>query len=201
MALEAGNEARSRQVLLNLYLAGHPTVDISDRVIAPAFHALGSAWQHGTIEVYQERRACEICVAVLHELKGMLPSPATDAPYAIGGTLADDPYALPNTMVELVLREAGWRAESHGTCNPAATLAAAIRERRPGLFWLSVSTMDSENQWLSEYGIVSQAAAEEKVPIAVGGRAVTPELRHKMTYAAYCDSLRHLVGFAEAIKR
>jgi methanogenic corrinoid protein MtbC1 len=102
-------------------------------------------------------------------------------------------------MVELVLREAGWRAESHGPGNPAATLAVAIRERRPDLFWLSASTMDSESQWLSEYQVVAQAAAEEVVPIAVGGRALSPELRQKMSYSAYCDSLRHLVGFAEAI--
>jgi methanogenic corrinoid protein MtbC1 len=199
--LATGDDARSRQVILNLYLAGHPIVDICDRVIAQAFHGLGAAWQHGTIEVYQERRGCEISVAVLHELGRMLPAPSADAPYAIGGTLEDDPYTIPNTMVELVLQEAGWRAESHGSCNPATTLAAAIRERRPDLFWLSVSTMQGEREWLSQYRIVFQAATEERVPIAVGGRAMTPELRRSMTYSAYCDSLRHLVGFAEALKR
>ncbi len=200
-ALEAGDEVSSRQGILNLYLAGHSAIEICDQVIAPAFHALGSAWQHGSIEVYQERRGCEICACLLHDLESMLAPPGPAAPYAIGATLADDPYTLPNRLVELVLREAGWRAESYGSCNPGATLAAAIRQRRPGLFWLSVSTIDTESQWLSEYQLVSQAAAEEKVPLAVGGRALTPELRQQMSYSAYCDNLRHLVDFAEAIKR
>jgi methanogenic corrinoid protein MtbC1 len=199
--LEAGDETQSRHAVLKTYVAGSSAVEICDQVIAPAFHALGAAWQHGAIRVYQERRACEICIVLLHELEGMLPPTAADAPYAIGGTLAGDPYTLPNTMAELVLREAGWRAESHGSGNPAATFAAAIRERRPDLFWLSVSAMDSKSEWLSEYKVISEAAAEQAVPIAVGGRAITPEIRRKMSYSAYCDTLQHLVSFVEAIRR
>lgn len=198
-SLQAGDEQRSRQTIVNLYLAAHRIADVCDAVIAPAFEALGSVWQHGELEVYQERRGCEICMAVLHELKGLLPAPAEGAPYAIGGTLTQDPYTLSNAMVELSLREAGWLAESHGGGNPGATLAAAIKERRPDMFWLSVSTFDSPEEFVAEYQAVAAAALECGVPIAVGGRALAPAVRQQMTYAAYCDKLRHLVAFAEAL--
>jgi hypothetical protein len=128
----------------------------------------------------------------------MLPALAEDAPYAIGGTLSSDPYTLANAAAELSLREAGWLAESYGCGNPGSTLAAAIREQRPQLLWLSVSTFSSVDEFCDEFAIVSEAAATQGVPLAVGGRALAPEIRRRMTYSAYCDSLRCLVSFAQA---
>ncbi len=199
-ALEAGDEQRGRQVIFNLYLARHSLVDICDKVMAEAFHALGHQWQHGQIEVYQERRGCEICMQILHELRGVQSPLAVDAPHAIGGTLEYDPYTLPNAMVEIVLREAGWRAESHGTCNPAATIAAAVRERCPRLLWLSFSTYSTEQALVADYQAVWQAAAELGIPVVVGGRALTAEIRQQMNYSAHCDTLRHLVAFVRTLE-
>ncbi len=198
-ALARGDEAASRQIIINLYMAGDSAVDIIDGVIGPTFISLGSAWQHGEIEIYQERRGCEICMGVLRELRGMLGPASDDAPRAIGGTLSADPYTLATAAAEVALLEAGWRAQSHGCGNPGFTLAAAIRDIRPDLFWLSVSTLDSEEEFLEGYEQVSLAAGECDVPVAVGGRALAPELRKRMSYAAYCDNLGHLVAFAEAL--
>jgi methanogenic corrinoid protein MtbC1 len=198
-ALKVGDDLQSRQIILNLYLARRTMTDICDRVIAPAFHGLGDAWQHGEIEVYQERRGCEITLRILHELQGMLPDPLDHASYALGGTLESDYYTLPNAMVELTLREQGWLAESHGCGNPADTLAAAIHERRPRLFWLSASTFESPDAFLHEYRTVQEAASAADVAIAVGGRALTPELRRQMTYSAYGDNLRHLAGYVDSL--
>jgi excisionase family DNA binding protein len=200
-ALVAGDEVRCRQIVINLYLAGHGIVELGDRLIAPTFDALGSAWQHGDIEVYQERRGCEICMEILHELKTMLPVPVDDAPYAIGGTLAEDPYTLANATVELALREAGWLAESHGCCNPGETLAAAIRERRPNMFWLSVSTFGSVEALVASHEIISKAAEACGVTVAVGGRALTPLIRQEMASSVYCERLRDLVALAGALTR
>ena len=46
---------------------------------------------------------------------------------------------------------------------------------------------------------VADAAAAENVAIAVGGRALVPELRQQMDYAAYCDNLRHLTALAKSL--
>jgi len=54
-------------------------------------------------------------------------------------------------MAELVLREAGWNANSLGDNLPFATLAAAIEENRPRLFWISASHIDNEGTFLNGY--------------------------------------------------
>jgi len=199
-ALEAGDEERARQILLDLYLAGNPARDICDASISPVFVTLGQSWQHGDLEVYQERRACEICMRVLFEVSSLLPPLDAGAPYAIGGTLDGDPYTLPTTMAEVCLREGGWRAESHGCGNPAATLCAAIREKRPRLFWLSVSCFDAEAGFLEQYERIYETAAGCGVALVVGGRALTERVRRRMTYSAHCDNMRHLVAFARTLE-
>jgi hypothetical protein len=104
-------------------------------------------------------------------------------------------------MVELSLREEGWRAESYGCGNPAATLCAAIEERRPKLFWLSVSAFESAEAFLEDYQKLYQAATAAGAAIAVGGRGLTEGVRREMRYSVFCDTLSHLVTFAASISR
>jgi excisionase family DNA binding protein len=198
-ALEAGDPERCRAIAFDLYLAGHAVVDICDKVLAASFRALGDRWEHGDLEVYQERLACEITMRVLLELRAVLASPAVDAPYALGGTLGPDPYTLATTMVETALREAGWRAQSHGVGIPAETYCAAIRDKAPALFWLSVSTLESVPKFVAQYRVIHEAASTRGVPVAVGGRALTEDIRQQLAYSAFGDNLRHLVTFARTL--
>lgn len=200
-ALAAGDEAALRHLTFNLYLAQHSVRDICDRVLAAAFHEIGHRWESGRIEVYRERRACEICARVLFDLRTVLPPVPESAPRAVGGTVAGDPYQLPTTMVEIVLREAGWHAQSFGVGMPFDTLCAAVREVRPRLFWLSVSTIESPADFLGHYADLHAAAAAAGVPLVVGGRALTAAIRRRMHYAAFCDHLGHLASLAATLHR
>jgi excisionase family DNA binding protein len=200
-ALEAGDQQRAAQLVFDLYLAGHTACDICDQVIALAFQDIGTRWQHGEIEVYEERRGCEACMRVLHQLQGLLLSVPDSAPYAIGATLEGDPYTIPTLMVEIALREAGWRAESYGVGHPADTLCAAIRAVRPRLFWLSVSTIASVPDFLAGYSKLYDTAAECAVPVVVGGRALTENIRRAIQYSAYGDTLKHLTSFARTLNQ
>lgn len=198
-ALEAGDEPHSRRLILQLYLAGHSLCEICERVIAGVFHEIGDDWQCGAIEVYQERRACEIVAGLLHELRSTLsPAPAA-APLAIGGTLSGDPYQLASKIVELVLREAGWRATCYGSSLPVATWCAAVRAARPRLLWVSVSHIPVLEDFLSDYLKLFEVTQEHGVALLVGGRALTPELRQQMPYSAYCDTFRHVTSFANLL--
>ncbi len=200
VAIEDGDEERARRVAIDLYLAGHSVCDICDFVIAEALHAVGSSWEHGRMEVYQERRGCEIALRVLFELRGFLPPLEPGAPYAMGGTLECDPYTVPTNMVELSLREAGWSAENHGTGIPVDTFCTAIARKRPKLFWLSVSAIESPDSFLRDYQILRGSAQAHGAAIVVGGVALTEEVRRGMVYSAHCDKLRHLIGFARTLK-
>jgi methanogenic corrinoid protein MtbC1 len=198
-ALEVGDEERARQIVLGQYLSGATVADLCDRVVTKAFHDMGQRWQHGDVEVYQERRGGQITMRILFELRKMLPTPAVDAPVAIGGTLEHDPYSLATAMVELALRECGWQAESYGAGNPASTLCAAIRDVKPKLFWLSVSTADCVSEFLADYTELYNTAIENGTVMIVGGRALDESLRREMAYTAFCDSLAHIVNFAQTV--
>ncbi len=198
-ALESGAEAETRRLILGSYLAGTAAVEILDDWVAPAFRAIGDRWAHGEIAVYEERRAVEMCVRELHQLRAFLPPAAPDAPRAIGGTLAGDPYSLPTTMLEIALREAGWHAQSYGCGLPTGTLVEALQAVRPRLLWLSVSTLESEQQFLADYAVLYAAALKLGIAVLVGGRSLTADLRDRMQYSAYGDNLRHAVSFARAL--
>ncbi|MBX7168452.1 MAG: B12-binding domain-containing protein [Pirellulales bacterium] len=200
-ALLAGDEDQARRIVFDLYLGESLAYEICDSVIAPAFRAIGDGWEHGQLHVYEERRACEICQRVLYELRGMLPRVAEDAPRAIGGTLEGDTYRLPTAVVEIALREAGWQAESYGVELPLETIAAAIEKVRPKLVWISVSGVVSDQDFVARYRRLFQCARLHGAAVVIGGRELTPQLRNQIEYAAYCDNLRHLVAFVEALRK
>ncbi len=120
---------------------------------------------------------------------------------ATGGTIEGDLYSLPSAMAELVLRDCGFLATSLGTSIPFASLVKAVQETKPKLFWLSVSHIRAELDFISEFGVLSQACVAADTALVVGGRALSEALRHRMTYAAYCDTMQHLEAFATTLRR
>lgn len=199
-ALVAGQEERCRQVVFDAYLAGHPLAAIFDRIIAESFHTVGESWACGDVEVYQERRACEMCLRLLHELRLAVPAPPKISPRAIGGTPSGDHYTIPTTMVELVLRDEGYQAVSLGTGLPFDTLSLAIVETRPALFWLSVSHLEDSAAFLQGYQRLYATALAQQVALMVGGRALSSELRRQMQYTTFCDNLRHVQAYLASQK-
>ncbi len=199
-ALERGDEQAVIATGMGLYLDGAPIWSICDRVIAPAFHVIGHHWSVSGIHVYQERRACEITMTLLHRLREGLPEPREDAPLAIGGTLENDPYMLPSAMVELTLRDLGWQATNLGNGLPVTTLAAAIDELRPRLFWLSVSTVEEPESLRRSNSVLHVGCIERGAAYVVGGRGLTEARRSAMTYTAYCEDLQRLVGVVKGLE-
>jgi methanogenic corrinoid protein MtbC1 len=199
-ALIAGDEDLCRRILFELHLSGERASRIFDTVIARAFHCVGLGWECDEVEVYQERRGCGLCLRILDELKAVIPLASKNAPRAIGATPECDPYMLPTSMVEIVLRQAGWRGHSLGSRLPFATLLAAVSDVRPQMLWLSVSHVDDESKFLAEYREF-YAQAQADVAIIVGGRALTEPLRREMEFTAYCDNLQHLETLAKTLRR
>ncbi len=197
-ALLAGDTDVARRITLDLYLANHDVSVICDEVFRPAFEEIGKRWECGDAEVYQERRGCETAVRVLYDLLSLMPVQPAEAPLAIGGSAAGDQYRLATTMVELVLRQRGWRAVSLGGNLPFATLSAAIERHRPRLFWLSCSHIVDTDVFVEGYGQLYDTHGND-TPFVVGGRALTDDVRQRIGYTAYCDTMRHLESFAKTV--
>ena len=173
---------------------------IFDEVIAAAFREIGARWECHDAEVYQERRACDIAQRILFDLRRVQQVPERKW-LATGGTIEGDLYSLPSAMAELVLRDCGFHATSLGTSIPFASLVKAVQETKPKLFWLSVSHIREELDFIGEFAALSQACMAADTALVVGGRALTEELRQRMTYSAYCDTMQHLEAFATTLHR
>lgn len=197
-ALIAGDQDRCRQVLTNWYARTESFSCLADEFIAATFHQLGEKWDCGEIEVFQERRACEICLQVLNEFRRLIPEAPANAPVAIGGTPEGDNYSLPTQLTELVLRECHWRATNLGVNLPLKSLAAAVEEYKPQMVWLSVSHLVDRDAFVADY----QAWAAELPPgvrVVVGGRALTDDLRPNLKYTGHCDNMQQLAEFSRAV--
>lgn len=199
-ALEAGDEESFGRLTFDLHLSGHSAPEIFDKAIAPAFREIGARWDHGDVEVFEERRACETCMRVLRRFRTLLPDIPAGAPRAIGGTLTGDPYTIPTTMVEVALREAGWQADSYGTNLPPATVVAALERVEPRLLWLSISAIQGLAEFIDAYGAISEKASLLGIPLVVGGAALGDDVRRQIQYSAFCDTLGHLVSFARTVR-
>jgi excisionase family DNA binding protein len=197
-ALLAGDETVARQILFELYLAKQPLHTICDRVIAPAFREIGERWCSQRAEIYQERRACEITLRAIYELRRLLPEPQTTL-LAYGGTPTADSYELPNAMVEIVLRELGYRTVQLGCSIPFDSLAKAVLASQPQLFWLSTSHIHDDESFVREFAVLSTACEQTKTALVVGGRAFTETIRHQLVYGAFCDNMQHLAAFARTL--
>ena len=192
-AVSSGDEARCRRILLDHYLAGAPVVQICENLITPVMHQLGDGWECGDLEIYQERRACEIFSRLLYDLRAIMPRCSATAPLAIGGAPHQDHYQLPTTMVEMTLMESGWHTESLGANLPYATLLAAAQEKQPKLFWLSVTHASQPEELATEIeSFASELPAETK--LYVGGRAFEVGRITEVEGATLCRSLAELVS-------
>ena len=199
-ALTAGNADSTRQILFDLYVANHSLAIIGDHVLSSAFEEIGDAWACGELEIYQERRGCEITVRALRDLIQVLPEPDINAPLALGGTLAEDQYAIPSLLVEGVIRDVGWQTIQLGSGLPSQTIVAAIKRYQPTLVWLSISYVSDEQSFLNDYAQIRNCLDDSQA-IAVGGRSLGPELRQRMKYTVFCENLENLQEFATALYR
>jgi methanogenic corrinoid protein MtbC1 len=117
----------------------------------------------------------------------------------MGGAASGDQYNLGTTMAALVLRDSRWNAVSLGDNLPFGTMAAAIREHRPTLFWISCSYIANEIEFLTGYNQLYDEYGMD-VAFVVGGYALSEEIRQQMKFAAYCDNMQHLEGFAQSLR-
>lgn len=172
-SLVSGREDVAGEVVSGLLVGGHPIAAIFESVIGAALHQLGEKWSCGNLAIYQERRACEICLSVLHELRQRIPTHSSKMrPLAIGATLEHDHYSIPVAMVELILLEAGWNASSLGTNLPVETLVEAIGSMKPELFWISVSHVEDKDSLTSQLAELDDATASTGCRFVAGGQAI-----------------------------
>jgi excisionase family DNA binding protein len=197
-AVIEGNEPACYALLMKYYSHNRSFAKLADQFIAAVFCRLGELWNCGSLEIYQERRGCEICQRVLHDFRRLLPEPPANSPIAIGAAPAGDQYTLPNQIVELVLRECRWQATNLGSNLPFETIAQAVDTYQPKLLWLSVSHLEDEERFVSDFGEFQRHLPPQLI-FVLGGRALHDGLRPRLSYTGHCDNMQQLAAFVSAL--
>jgi excisionase family DNA binding protein len=197
--LAGGDETACRQLLTRLIEAGTTRGEACERLITDAMHGFGEAWSHDRMDVYQERRGCDICIRLINQQLAQLPTLPSDAPVAVGGAPEGDPYQLPTALIELALREAGWRATSLGNNLPLQSFLQASHDHRPKLVWLSVSAINNPATFVAQENRLADLLSDE-VSLIVGGRALSESIRPRLRYTAHCDNIARMLELAEVMR-
>lgn len=191
-----------REVIHFAYQSGLTIEALSDRVLSPALMHIGHLWELGRIDVVHEHRVTQSVVAALYELRGILRTTIEkDRPIAIGGAPEHDQYMLPTLLAKLSLLECGWDAINLGPHTPMSAFTAALEELNPQLVWVSVTYLEDLEKFVPEYLSFYRRAEELKIPVAIGGRALTESLRVRIPYTTFGDGLSQLTAFARSLYR
>ena len=199
-ALKRGEAETLRSLLQGAHRSGMAIETLADAVVAPAMRRLGHAWAEGRLDVWQEHQGTQLCAAALYEIRATLQDPADGKkPLAIGGGPEGDPYLLANLLAEMVLMGLGWEVVNLGPNTPLPSFRAALAQTRPRLLWLSVSHLVAPVSFLEQYRAMYREASRIGTAIAVGGRALTEEVRAEMPYTTFGDGLTHLAALARSL--
>jgi methanogenic corrinoid protein MtbC1 len=125
--------------------------------------------------------------------------PLPKAPTAIGGATSGDHYSIPSQLVEVSLREAGWRATNLGANLPFDTILDAVRREAPLSVWISVSHVDDEKKFVTQFNKFS-AALPKLTAFLVGGRVLNASIREQLQFTAYCESMLELLQLADELR-
>lgn len=199
-ALRRGDGEEVGSLLRGALRSGMAIEEMADQVVSPAMRRLGHEWEEGRLEVWQEHRGTQLCAGALYEVRSALRG-ADEAgrPVAIGGGPEGDPYLLANLLAEMALLGRGWRVVNLGPNTPMGSFRAALEEMRPRLLWLSSSYLAEPGRFVGEYRGLYRAAEKLGTAVAVGGQALTEEVRSGMPYTTFGDGLSHLVAFAKTL--
>ncbi|MEM6655427.1 MAG: B12-binding domain-containing protein [Planctomycetota bacterium] len=167
--LIAGDESACREMVLGFFQVGHSIVELGDDLIGPVMRRVGDSWESEEIRVHHERRASEIVMATLHELRQWLPPVEAAAPLALCATALSDFAEAPIRLVELVLREAGWNTAMAGSGLPLAEIVAAIEDRDPELVCLSVTHLEDVDAYIAEHNSLLDREKLQGRRLVVGG--------------------------------
>ncbi len=198
-ALVSGTEVEARKIVSTWYSTYRSMVSIADELIFPCFQAIGTNWECGRLEVYQERRGCEICVRLLHELRRLSPEPTENAPIAMGATPSGDSYQIANQLLEVVFRECGWRTMCLGSNLPFESLSVAVKQYSPRIFWLSVSHLPNKTAFIDQLNTFANTLPKGTL-LVVGGRAIDESIRPLLRSAVYCDNMQQMSTLAVAVR-
>lgn len=224
-ALLRGDEAAFRREMIQPYVKGESLPAFFDGPFQDAMARIGEIWLTADNGIMIEHRSVTIAVGAMHRLMALMPEPEEnpDAPLAIGGAIAGDPYLLPSLVGSVVLRSEGWRVVNLGPDTPASAFASAVDDAirngdsRGLLLWVSVSVSEPDEKEVEALLSLAASLSETggsvgrdgargsdvglgRVPMLLGGRGVSALRVPSDAAARVLPSMSALMAFAEGLR-
>ncbi|MEF8793231.1 excisionase family DNA-binding protein [Thiohalorhabdus sp.] len=200
-ALQEGRAAEAQRLVIQRFVAGDSVARLVDEVMAPAMRALGELWQYDQAGIYIEHRAVDICTQILDRLRALLPDPAPEAPVAVGGAHATDPYTLPSLMAATVIAAEGWRTLNLGAFVPPGVLTRAVVDQQARLAWLALGAVEGRRGVDNEVETTLTALAQAGEPpiLVAGGPACHCSGHRPPEPARFAESMPELAGLVRGL--
>ncbi len=157
---------------------------------------VGRRWVEGTLSIGEEHLITARLQRALARVSESLPL-ATDAPRCLLATAEADEHTGGLSLVELCLREAGWRTLWAGARMPSAEVAAEIVRLKPAMVALSASATADPAVLARQADVVGQACRQLDVALALGGAGAWPD---PPPYGSRWRALEAFSGFADSYR-
>ena len=142
--------------------------------LGPVIEELGERWVRGEISIFDEHIASERLSRALARISGEL-TPVPSAPHALLVTADGDDHTLGLALVEVVLKEQGFRTIWLGRRTPTPELIAAIDQHRARLVCVSASLhSDDEAVLKAQARKLAVACRVRGATLVLGGRGGWP---------------------------
>jgi MerR family transcriptional regulator, light-induced transcriptional regulator len=139
--------------------------------LGPVIHALGRRCERGELDVLDEHAASERLARALARAAESLRA-STSAPRAVLAAAAGEEHTLGLGLVELCLRERGWRTIWAGRRTPTGALADAILSprRRFDAVVVSASACAAAARLETQQATLARVCRAARIPLLVGGQ-------------------------------
>lgn len=143
--------------------------------VGEALVDLGERWARGQLSVAREHLASERLTRALVLIGGTLPL-ASSAPTALLATAEGDDHTLGLSLVELCLREAGWRSQWMGRFVEVDELLRRLETAPVDLVALSASSASQDADRLEQQALrVREVCRAIDARLVLGGEGAWPE--------------------------
>ena len=199
-ALVEGDGPKAKGLILAAYLSGQAVGAIMDSLITVALHQIGELWRHDAKGIYIEHRATSLCIEAINQLHALFPTPAVDAPAAVGGALTGDIYTIPSLMAATVLAADGWHTTNLGADTPIDTLLLAADDVAARMIWVSISASHAQADLARNIERIAKACDASNTKLIIGGRYVPKTMSDNAGSIHRAGSMSELAAFAAGLR-
>lgn len=149
----------------------------------------GVRWTEKSITIAQEHIATDLLSRALSSIYESIPV-APNAPVCLLSNVEGDLHTLGLSMLQVVLRELGWRCVWLGASTPMEEIRQYLQSQNVELVALSASKYSSNTEVLkAQLDFIANACRETKTQLLIGGMGAWPE---ELPYGTRATSLKSL---------